>query len=248
MYLHNKIYNYTLPMFFVSHSKKRTFRKEDKQISFFTSSEIHETIKSEAKRKNTTIKDYLVRLHLNATDLNSPDNLISEIHSIMKHLIDTQTFLVVPQQQHRNLSSDLSDNRSSSSVNPDTTKSDRIMDGLPLHNDQAPLHTNQLYQYQNKFRSFDNVPYSDELRFSPQLELYLSCITRSNTYQSMRKIIFALYKLKEATHYQINDEIGHTTHNQPRALKRAVEDRIIFVEEPEDPKEPYYYRLNPGCL
>jgi hypothetical protein len=64
----------------------------------------------------------------------------------------------------------------------------------------------------------------------------------------MRKIFFALYKLKEATHYQINQEIGHTTHNQPRALKRAVEDGVIFVDEPENPKEPYFYRLNPSYL
>jgi len=232
----------------VSDSKRRTFRKEDKQISFFTSSEIHESIKMEAKRKNTTIKDYLVRLHLNATDQNSQDNLILEMHSMVKGLIDTQTFLVVPQQRQTNLSSNLKDNRSSSSINPDTTKSHRFINGPSMYSEQTPLHPGQPDHYQNILRSYDNVPYSDELIFSPQLELYLSGIARSNTYKSMRKIIYAIYKLKEATHYQINQEIGHTTHNQPRALKRALEDRIIFVEEPENPKEPYYYRLNPAYL
>ncbi|MCE7735160.1 MAG: hypothetical protein GPJ54_09805 [Candidatus Heimdallarchaeota archaeon] len=234
----------------MSHSRRRTYRREDKQISFFTSSEIHESIKLQAKQNNTSIKDYLVRLHINATNDNSQDNLIAEVHVMMKRLLDTQAFLVVPQQQQSNPSSNLMGGLQSTSVNPNAAEPHRFTNGSPSHLEDESLsqHTGMRAQNKIESQSFDNIPYSDGLTFSPKLELYLSSITRVNTYETMRKIIFSLYKLKEATHYQINKEIGHTTHNQPRALKRAVEDRIILVDEPDNPKEPYYYRLNPAYL
>lgn len=234
----------------MSHSRRRTYRREDKQISFFTSSEIHESIKLEAKQKNTSIKDYLVRLHINATNQNSQDNLVAEIHVMMKRLLDTQAFLVVPQQQQSNVSPNFGGEMQSTSVNLNNTQSHRFNTISPLHNREASLteHSDQRDQVTSGSQSFDNIAYSDGLTFSSKLELYLSNITRINTYETMRKIIFSLYKLKEATHYQINKEIGHTTHNQPRALKRAVEDRVILVDEPDNPKEPYYYRLNPAYL
>ncbi len=235
----------------MSHSRRRAYRREDKQISFFTSSEIHESIKLHAKQNNTSIKDYLVRLHINATNANSQDNLIAEVHVMMKRLLDTQAFLVVPQQQQSNPLSNLSGEMQSTSVNPNATQPHRSTNASsPSHHEDVSLSQHPSMRDQNKIesQSFDNIPYSDGLSFSPKLELYLSSITRINTYETMRKIIFSLYKLKEATHYQINKQIGHTTHNQPRALKRAVEDRIILVDEPDNPKEPYYYRLNPAYL
>lgn len=234
----------------MSASRRRTYRREEKQISFFTSPEIHESIKLEAKRKNTSIKDYLVRLHVNATNQNSQENLIAEMHQMIKRLSDAQAFLVVPQQQLSNLSTNLQGGMQSTTVNQNENQSHQLDDATPSNISPAASALHSMLSEPDKLfsRTSDNISYSDGLTFSPKLELYLAGITRANTYETMRKIIFTLYKLKEATHYQINEEIGHTTHNQPRALKRAVEDRVILIDEPDNPKEPYYYRINPTYL
>ncbi|OLS26298.1 MAG: hypothetical protein HeimC2_15420 [Candidatus Heimdallarchaeota archaeon LC_2] len=214
-------------------SRRKIYRREDKQISFFTSLEMHEAIKFEAKRSNTSIKDYLINLHNNATNDSSSENLIADTHTMVKKLFDSQAFLVVPQQT----------NPISMSKNKQQNNNILRTDATP-HRDKieitSPGMTNNQYDQSNKSAL--------SITFSPQLDEYLSNITRSSTYETMKRIILALIKLKEATHYQINQEIGHTSHNQPRALKRAVEDKIVLVDEPENPKEPYYYRLNPVYL
>ena len=213
-------------------SRRKIYRKEDKQISFFTSPEIHEAIKFEAKEKNTSIKEYLINLHHNATNKTSSENLITDVHSMMKKLFDSQAFLVMPQPSTQSQTSQLS--RQNINLNQ----------GGNIHRDQVGHSTSDTIDY-----SYDQSPRTiPSITFSPKLDEYLSNITRSTTYETMKKIILALIKLKEATHYQINAEIGHTTHNQPRALKRAVEDKIVLVDEPENPKEPYFYRLNPVYL
>ncbi len=213
-------------------SRRKIYRKEDKQISFFTSSEIHEAIKLEAKEKSTSIKEYLINLHHNATNKSSSENLITEMHIMMKKLFDSQAFLVMPQQSTPTQTSKLS--RQNINLNQDSdTNRDQVGYITSDPSDHSYDQTSRL---------------TPSITFSPQLDDYLSNITRSSTFETMKRIILALIKLKEATHYQINQEIGHTTHNQPRALKRAVEDKIVLVDEPENPKEPYYYRLNPVYL
>lgn len=237
----------------MSMARRKIYRKEDKQISFFTSPEIHESIKQEAKRNKTSIKDYLVRLHLNATDMNSQDNLITETHKLVKRLVENQAFLVVPQQSQSGMTGTIARGmQSPQERSGDQQKSIENNDrSIPLSNQMHSTQQSQLtsrHSDQIARPSFDYHQYSRALVFPPKLEQYLSGITRTNTYETMRKVIFALLKLKEATHYEINQEIGHTTHNQPRALKRAVEDSVVFVDEPENPKEPYYYRINPSYL
>ncbi|MHA2028911.1 MAG: hypothetical protein ACW99A_03045 [Candidatus Kariarchaeaceae archaeon] len=234
----------------MSLARRGVYRKEDKQVSFFTSTEIHESIKLEAKRKNSTIKDYLVRLHLNAINENSQDNLIAEMHAMIKRLTENQAFLVMPQQVGSKINSADQKNIQTISNNQQESSQSKHVGIPPTDQDQSTLLSQSSTQYssQSSEHDFDHTRYSNAITYSQKIELYLSGITRTNTYETMRKIFFALYKLKEATHYQINQEIGHTTHNQPRALKRAVEDGVIFVDEPENPKEPYFYRLNPSYL
>ena len=213
-------------------SHRKIYRKEDKQISFFTSSEIHETIKLEAKRKNSSIKDYLINLHNNATNNSSSENQIADMHAMLKKLSDSQAFLVMPQQSNP------------MSTSESTQQNFGFESRGPIQRDETEITTRDMnVKHHDKLTKS-----SSSITFSTLLDEYLSNITRSSTHETMKRIILALIKLNEATHYQINQEIGHTTHNQPRALKRAVEDKIVLVDEPENPKEPFYYRLNPEYL
>ena len=163
-------------------SHRKVYRKEDKQISFFTSSEIHEAIKQQAKKNKTSIKDYLINLHLNSTDTVSSDNLIADMHGMVKKLFDTQAFLVVPQQSTPTPTS------KSHQQNTILNQTSHTKDPMPRQSQSNLVGE----QYDQSTRPTPSIT------FSPQLDDYLSNITRSSTYDTMKKIILALIKFKEA--------------------------------------------------
>ena len=179
-----------------------TNRSETKQISFFTTKEMHKSIKDTAKEKGVTIKDYLLSLHINNTTPQSAENQINRMYDMLRQLTESKAFVIMPNQPQINYT--------------------------PPHSMKAPSRT--------------------DTKLPPRLANYVAAITRTPTREVMKNILLALLDMGEATHIEINQYIGHTSHNQPRPLIRALEDGVIFKETPDNPREPYLYRINPRYL